>query len=235
MPWWWHSASGTPIRCGMPPASSIDAGGTEGGACWAVIRERWHQFIFGFYPQDLYWRPILAFGLLFVALAPVLYWNDRKGAILTGITGCADRAGRLGACRRPAASSWHRCISWSRCSRWPGSRQPADLVSPDADPALCRLLAAVGRVGLVAHCCDGGLWRSGPGVSALHRRLGVVMATALGSVAACLGGLCCRGLCHRLDALAIWLAGCAWARFWPLSARSRPHAAAPQGWASSSR
>ncbi|MEZ5798787.1 MAG: ABC transporter permease subunit [Paracoccaceae bacterium] len=63
-----------------------EMGGSD-GACWAVIRERWHQFIFGFYPPDLYWRPILAFGLLFGALAPVLYWNDRKGAILTGAAG----------------------------------------------------------------------------------------------------------------------------------------------------
>ena len=53
----------------------ITAAAGEGatGACWALIRERWHQFIFGFYPQDLYWRPTLAFGLLFVALAPVLF------------------------------------------------------------------------------------------------------------------------------------------------------------------
>jgi general L-amino acid transport system permease protein len=31
------------------------------------------QFIFGFYPADLYWRPILAFVLFFAALAPVLF------------------------------------------------------------------------------------------------------------------------------------------------------------------
>jgi general L-amino acid transport system permease protein len=49
------------------------AGEGATGACWALIRERWHQFIFGFYPQDLYWRPTLAFNLLFVALAPVLF------------------------------------------------------------------------------------------------------------------------------------------------------------------
>ncbi|WP_420568413.1 amino acid ABC transporter permease [Thalassovita sp.] len=48
--------------------------GHEGhGACWGVIRDRWVQLIFGFYPADLYWRPILAFVLLAVALAPVLY------------------------------------------------------------------------------------------------------------------------------------------------------------------
>lgn len=42
-------------------------------ACWAVLVDRWHQLIFGFYPQHLYWRPVVAFVLLFVALAPVLF------------------------------------------------------------------------------------------------------------------------------------------------------------------
>ncbi len=84
-PWWWHGVwtAGSLSEC----RDIIAAGGGTDGACWAVIRERWHQYIFGFYPQDSYWRPVLAFGLLFVALAPVLYWNDRKAAILTGITG----------------------------------------------------------------------------------------------------------------------------------------------------
>ena len=43
------------------------------GACWGVIRERWIQLMFGFYPKELYWRPILAFVLLFIALWPVLF------------------------------------------------------------------------------------------------------------------------------------------------------------------
>ncbi|WP_339108053.1 amino acid ABC transporter permease [Thioclava sp. GXIMD4216] len=43
------------------------------GACWAVIKHRWNQIIFGFYPSDLYWRPTLTFVLLFVAIAPVLF------------------------------------------------------------------------------------------------------------------------------------------------------------------
>ncbi|MBM3604580.1 MAG: ABC transporter permease subunit [Alphaproteobacteria bacterium] len=43
------------------------------GACFAVIRERWNQYVFGFYPQSLYWRPTMTFGLLMVALAPVLF------------------------------------------------------------------------------------------------------------------------------------------------------------------
>ena len=43
------------------------------GACWAMLRERWPQYLFGFYPQHLYWRPVLAFVLLAVAVAPVLF------------------------------------------------------------------------------------------------------------------------------------------------------------------
>ncbi|MGY6632458.1 MAG: amino acid ABC transporter permease [Alkalilacustris sp.] len=43
------------------------------GACFAVIRERWHQLLFGFYPPQHYWRPVLALALLFVALAPLLF------------------------------------------------------------------------------------------------------------------------------------------------------------------
>ena len=43
------------------------------GACWAMIRERWNQFLFGFYPSSEYWRPIFALLLLFAALAPILF------------------------------------------------------------------------------------------------------------------------------------------------------------------
>ncbi|MDQ2067481.1 amino acid ABC transporter permease [Xinfangfangia sp. CPCC 101601] len=84
-PWWWN---------GVWDATSLGecrqivaANGAESGACWAVIRARWHQYIFGFYPSELYWRPVLAAGLLMVALAPVLFWNDRKAAIMAGISG----------------------------------------------------------------------------------------------------------------------------------------------------
>ncbi|MCB9944975.1 MAG: amino acid ABC transporter permease [Geminicoccaceae bacterium] len=43
------------------------------GACLAVIHERFHQFIYGFYPAEQRWRPNLAFLLLLVAVAPVLF------------------------------------------------------------------------------------------------------------------------------------------------------------------
>lgn len=60
-------------------------GETRGHACWAVIRERWLQLLFGFYPAELYWRPILAMILLLAALAPILFsdWAPARLLILT--------------------------------------------------------------------------------------------------------------------------------------------------------
>ena len=44
------------------------------GGCFSVLTERINQLLFGFtYPTELYWRPTLAFILLFVAAAPVLF------------------------------------------------------------------------------------------------------------------------------------------------------------------
>ena len=43
------------------------------GACFAVITERWEQLLFGFYPSEGYWRPVLALVVFLVALAPVLF------------------------------------------------------------------------------------------------------------------------------------------------------------------
>ncbi len=43
------------------------------GACFAVIRDRGQQLLYGFYPANLYWRPNLALLLMVVALAPLLF------------------------------------------------------------------------------------------------------------------------------------------------------------------
>jgi len=84
-PWWWNGVwnANSLAEC----RQIVAANGATDGACWAVIKARWHQYIFGFYPMGQYWRPVLTAGLLLAALAPVLYWNDRKGAIMTGIAG----------------------------------------------------------------------------------------------------------------------------------------------------
>ncbi|AGI69752.1 glutamate/glutamine/aspartate/asparagine transport system permease protein BztC [Octadecabacter antarcticus 307] len=55
---------------------------SHGGACWAVIEDRWLQIMFGFYPPELYWRPVLAFALFFVALAPVLFAEKVPGQMI---------------------------------------------------------------------------------------------------------------------------------------------------------
>lgn len=57
------------------------------GACFSVLTERWNQLLFGFkYPSHLYWRPTLAFVLLLVAAAPVLFFDlPRKLLIFTAL------------------------------------------------------------------------------------------------------------------------------------------------------
>lgn len=48
-------------------------GDTHGHACWGVIKERWLQLLYGFYPDHLYWRVNLALIITLVAIAPVLF------------------------------------------------------------------------------------------------------------------------------------------------------------------
>lgn len=56
------------------------------GGCFAVIAERWPQLVFGNYPSEHYGRAILAFLMLFVALAPVLFIElPRKMLWFTGL------------------------------------------------------------------------------------------------------------------------------------------------------
>jgi general L-amino acid transport system permease protein len=80
-PWFRHGVwnANSIAECRTIIAAQFGEGAT--GACWGVIRERWHQFTFGFYPPELYWRPVLSFVLLFVALAPVLFTNLPRGML----------------------------------------------------------------------------------------------------------------------------------------------------------
>jgi general L-amino acid transport system permease protein len=69
----------------------IQAAHGEGahGACWAVINERFSQLVYGFYPEELRWRPEIAFFALIVALVPVLFDTMRPlivaAAVLLGV------------------------------------------------------------------------------------------------------------------------------------------------------
>lgn len=75
LPWFlnsiWDAGSLTECRQIRDELYGADAS----SACFAVISARWHQLVFGFYPQDLYWRPVLAFVLFLTAIAPVLFNN----------------------------------------------------------------------------------------------------------------------------------------------------------------
>jgi general L-amino acid transport system permease protein len=73
MPWVFQSSwnAGSLKEC----RANIIAEYGEGtrGACWAVIKERFPQLIYGFYPSELRWRPNLAFVGMLVALSPILF------------------------------------------------------------------------------------------------------------------------------------------------------------------
>jgi len=57
------------------------------GGCFSVLTERWNQLLFGFtYPEEYYWRPTVAFVMLFVAIAPVMFsMLPRIMLVFTGI------------------------------------------------------------------------------------------------------------------------------------------------------
>lgn len=82
LPWWLNSVWNAESLSQCRDIVVATAGEGASGACWAMIRERWHQFIFGFYPPDLWWRPVMAFGLLFAALAPVLFAGQKRNLTL---------------------------------------------------------------------------------------------------------------------------------------------------------
>jgi general L-amino acid transport system permease protein len=86
LPWWLHSVWDANSLGECREAIAAKWGEDQSGACWAMIRERWHQFFFGFYPSEEYWRPVTTFALMFVALAPVLYFGLRvPNTIMTGV------------------------------------------------------------------------------------------------------------------------------------------------------
>ena len=72
LPWFWHTVWNADSLNECREIREATWGDVP-SACFAVINERWTQLVFGFYPSDLYWRPVLALLLFFVAIAPVLY------------------------------------------------------------------------------------------------------------------------------------------------------------------
>ncbi|KGJ13715.1 amino acid ABC transporter permease [Paracoccus sanguinis] len=92
-PWFANAVwnAGSMGECRRIIAERAGEGAT--GACFAVIRERWNQFLYGFYPSQLYWRPTATWGLLLFAVAPVLFSESprlRRGVLaVAGITAFA--------------------------------------------------------------------------------------------------------------------------------------------------
>lgn len=82
LPWIWN---GVWTTTSLAECREILQGVT--GGCFSVLTERWNQLLFGFaYPSEFYWRPTIAFGLLFFAAAPVLFFDlPRKLLIFTGL------------------------------------------------------------------------------------------------------------------------------------------------------
>jgi general L-amino acid transport system permease protein len=79
LPWFWNSVwnAGSLKECREIVVASAGEGAS--GACWAFLRPWWGAFIFGHqYPVDERWRPVMAFGLLFAALAPVLFAGQKR-------------------------------------------------------------------------------------------------------------------------------------------------------------
>ena len=74
VPWvWYGSWTASSLKECREVVSGL--GLAHGAACWSVIGERYLQLIYGFYPAELYWRANVAFILMLVALAPVLFPN----------------------------------------------------------------------------------------------------------------------------------------------------------------
>lgn len=55
-------------------------------ACWSVLNDRWHQLLFGYYPSELYWRPVLALFIFLAGLSPILFDRvPKKMMIVTAV------------------------------------------------------------------------------------------------------------------------------------------------------
>jgi len=173
-------------------------GPDAGGACWAVIRARWHQFIFGFYPPELWYRPIICFALMFVALMPVLYSDDPRnvGRVLIPLVLLTLLV--LVAAGTPAPVFVIAGLGLTGCL-WVGMRRPLGLLPVTLlYPFFTVWMLWGGSVWGVATALFGFvvLW-------AVYRltsqRIGVVLATSAGVIAAAVWWLVIAG--YAVDSL----------------------------------
>ena len=123
------------------------AGPDASGACWAMIRERWSQFIFGFYPPELVVAPD-------PDLRPVVR-RPRPGALRRQQIGDVEtlRRGRRAHRALPDRRGWllvpHRACHRSVC-RPHRHRRDQTALAADRHPAVPvrRPLDALGRLDL---------------------------------------------------------------------------------------
>lgn len=204
LPWFlngvWHANSLSECR----EIIAANAGEGAGGACWAIVRARWYQFLFGFYPPALFWRAILAFALMLTALVPVLFIGQRQRGLWMVAAIAAFLLLTLPFVGIPAIAALVTVLLFAGLLALQ-YRDPGKLVVLTAlYPFLCFWLL-----------WGGSIWRplvalAGFGVLALvyrllHARLGVVVATGLGFVAACLWWLLAQGaLVGALHSLLPW-------------------------------
>jgi general L-amino acid transport system permease protein len=73
IPWLWNSVwfAESLTECRAIRDATVGAEASSG--CFAVITERWTQLLFGFYPSNGYWRPILSLVLFLLAAWPVMF------------------------------------------------------------------------------------------------------------------------------------------------------------------
>jgi general L-amino acid transport system permease protein len=63
-----------PIQAGFANLlPMVEYASRNDGACWTLIKKRWYQYIFGFYPRDQVWRVLVSAVLFVLALVPILF------------------------------------------------------------------------------------------------------------------------------------------------------------------
>lgn len=190
-PWLLHSVWNANSLGECRSLVTASFGSEASGACWAMVRARWYQFIFGFYPPELYWRPIFNFGLMFMAATPILFSdNPRSATRLAGWVAGLTIIG-LGLAQGPVWLFVLLSLAMLACV-WLSGR-----------PAALLPLTAVYPFATVWLLWGGSAW--GPALAmagfvilalvyrALNPRLGVVVATGLGCVLACLWWIFLQG------------------------------------------
>ena len=116
------------------------------GACFAVLVERFWQFIFGFYPADLYWRPTLAFVLMLVAIWPVLFSSAPRPLLI--LTAVYPMVGYWliwgGSVWGPLAAALTPVVAWAA---WKGlSRVAPQIVGKDFAPLTALIGGAIAAI-----------------------------------------------------------------------------------------